>query len=375
MTMIRLAALCLVFALCACESATNAARPTDADTHERTDAGSADSEDDTTDAQVELCEPDRNIVYEPHTYLSLPDPLDASATVGVADPHVIKVGSTWYLYGTLSSVDLAVWASEDLTSWRCEGTVWMPQPGTWNDEGNIWAPHVEAGADGRFYLYYSANMRIGVAVSDTPEGPFEEVYDRPFVGDGYGGVGDGERHDTGLMPDPEESAIDAFVLRASDGSLTFYFAGYTPFSSIFAVPMIDYVTLANEPPVLLIEPIIPSWEGFINEGPWVVEHEGRFHLMYSGNGADVHLYGVGVAIGDDPLGPFTKRDDNPILRRNEAIDLYGPGHHSLAPGADCDLLMFYHSKLSEERGWPRNVRYVPVYFDATGGIQLEGGQP
>jgi GH43 family beta-xylosidase len=97
--------------------------------------------------------------------------------------------------------------------------------------------------------------------------------------------------------------------------------------------------------------------------------------MYSGNGADTADYGVGIAEGSTPLGPFTKREDNPILHAAPQAQFYGPGHHSVVEGAEGDLLMFYHTKVAPELGYDRRIRYVPVSFSADGPLTLDVPQP
>ena len=315
--------------------------------------------------------------YSPHTALDIPAQLDIEGVADLADPHVIKVGATWHLYATNSKVDLEVWLSEDLAHWTSGGTIWSPTPESWNAEGQVWAPHVEQ-AKGGFYLYYTAAMMIGVAYSDSPLGPFEEVYDHPLAGGGFGGVGDGVFEYRGTEQsdlDFAEFTIDAFVLAADDGSLTFYATAYTPLSIIRATPMTDYVTLPDVSPKTVLEPDAGSWELFGMEGPWVLEHDGSYHLMYSGNLAETADYAVGVAVGATPLGPFVKREDNPLLHKSEEADFWGPGHHSIAAGACDDLLLFYHTKVSPEDGFDRRIRYAPVSFDESGLLQLDAPQP
>ncbi len=148
--------------------------------------------------------------------------------IGVADPDILKVGDSWYLYATTSTEDgFEAWSSDDLFSWTYEGFVWTPTPGSWNDHGAYWAPDLYQSANG-IYLYYTAGNKIGVARADTPLGPFVEVLDHPLIGNGYGGVGDGQFWGTPTDPipllDSDEHAIDAFLFEASDGSLTLYFS-------------------------------------------------------------------------------------------------------------------------------------------------------
>ena len=262
--------------------------------------------------------------------------------------RVVKVGDTWYLYATEPEPGYRAWASTDLVTWEDRGHAWTPTPGTWNAEGHPWAPHVMPGDDG-YYLYYTADEMIGVAWSPSPEGPFEEIYDHPLVGGGHGGV--------------EGHSIDAFVLVASDGSLTFYATQYTPFCSIIAIPMADMRTLFPAELVVVTEAEIWTWEAFINEGPWVNEVDGRFVLTYSGFGGDRAGYSLGYAVADSPLGPFEKSLDNPFLAQEPDKGFYGPGHHSIVEGFCGDLLLFYHTKVSPEPGWERRIRYAPVTFD------------
>lgn len=315
--------------------------------------------------------------YEPYTYLDLRRPDAPDVEVIVADPHVIEVAHRWYLYGTSSGDGFECWSSDDLADWRYEGLVWRPVPGSWNDEGNFWAPHVQVARDG-YYLYYTANLRIGVAFSPSPTGPFEELRDGPLVGDGAGGVGDGRKPFADgpfWFLDFDENAIDAAVYAGGDGSLTLYLSRNVPWSVIQAIPMVDYATLADEPPRTLLDGQLTSWEGAVREGPFVIEHAGRIHLMYSGNFYWSPSYAIGDAVGTSPLGPFQRRPDNPILAATPSGALVGPGHHSVVAGAHDDLLMFFHTKVSSANGDERRVRYVPISFDADGRVQLEVPPP
>lgn len=304
------------------------------------------------------------ITYDFHVPLPIPD------HGSLADPHVIKVDDTWYLYGTHSQTGFEVWSSSDLSIWVEGPTVWSPTL-PWQtraDQCGMWAPHVQSTADG-YYLYYTANCRIGVAHSKSPLGPFEEVHQVPLVGNGQGGIGDGELADDPLY-DWDDMAIDAFLLQNSQGALLLYFTALSPLSELYGVPMSDFVTLQGAPTKLLAAEV-QSWEGLIREGAWVIERGGKYHLMYSGNQYDTVDYGVGVASSLSPLGPFVRDERNPILKSNLATEIFGPGHHSVVAGANNDLILFYHTKVESTRGDARLVRYGPLWFDAAGTLQVE----
>jgi hypothetical protein len=62
---------------------------------------------------------------------------------------------------------------------------------------------------------------------------------------------------------------------------------------------------AGEPRIVL-QPEC-EWEtrnGHVTEGPWMIKHDGRYYLLYSGSGADTPDYAVGYATSTSPLGPF-----------------------------------------------------------------------
>ncbi|MBQ4607951.1 MAG: family 43 glycosylhydrolase, partial [Clostridia bacterium] len=110
----------------------------------------------------------------------------------------------------------------------------------------------------------------------------------------------------------------------------------------------DLLSTVGEP-VLLTQPDVP-WETVSgdyrwNEGPYVVEHDGRYYLYYSGNYYASKEYSVGVAVADHPLGPYTKQANNPILRHietEEGVLVSGPGHNSFFCVGN-ELFTSYHT--------------------------------
>ncbi|MDP8257227.1 MAG: family 43 glycosylhydrolase [Candidatus Alcyoniella australis] len=292
------------------------------------------------------------IVAFPASVLGYSAPIDLPGAPSAADPHVLYHEGTYYLYPTtgFESDRLECWSSTDLEHWDYRGVIWGPVPAGWWNDGKIWAPHVERDPlSGRFYLYYTANEKIGMAVSDSPIGPFFDVFDHPFIGDGYGGC--------------EFNAIDAFIWREPDGRLFIYYVGYEPWATIRVSSMPDY---EHVDPwwIVLTRPLPLSWEGFINEGPWMFKRGNTYYLMYSGNGGNLPWYAIGFAVGSDPLGPFKKYVYNPILSTDVDRNFFAPGHHSLArtPEDPNQYLIFYHTKDSPLPGWERSVRIDRLQF-------------
>ena len=111
--------------------------------------------------------------------------------VSVHDPSIMKASDgKYYIFGS----HLAAASSEDLVHWDLidsgvrEDNVIIPDAMsemsdafTWAKTDTFWAPDVIQLADGRYYMYYcncevaSPLSALGIAVSDKPEGPYEDL--------------------------------------------------------------------------------------------------------------------------------------------------------------------------------------------------------
>lgn len=268
-------------------------------------------------------------------------------TVTMADPHVIRVDGVYYLYATTHTRGYDVYTSRDLVNWTNQGLAFNdPRRGAW-------APDVfhHKRGDGKFYLYYTDSIsgakpggpqkQIGVAVADSPLGPFE---------------------DKAVLV---TNAIDAHVFQDDDGTLYFYYVDLFKGFKIRGQRMSDPLTPEGDTKIL-IQPTAP-WEkasGHVTEGPWMLKRNGVYYLMYSGSGADSPHYAIGYATAKSPLGPFTKFAGNPIAQRDGTV--LGPGHHCVVEGPDRKLWMVYHQKWDDGINWKRFLAIDPLWFDAQG---------
>jgi beta-xylosidase len=255
--------------------------------------------------------------------------------VGPADPDVILSNGTYYLYCTGDNVSYRVYTSPDLVHWKKKGRVFKP------GEKGVWAPDVYADPkDGLFYLYYTVQKRIGVAVSTGPEGPF---VDRAKL---------------------VENAIDAHCFRDDDGRLYLYYVQFPGFR--ITMQRMRTPLEKEGDPVEILKPTEP-WEkksGHVTEGPFMLKHQGTYYLLYSGTGADSPDYGVGYATAKSPLGPFVKYSGNPIISRGGGV--FGPGHGCVVADAAGALWHVYHQQRDQEKGWHRFLCIDPLWFDGDG---------
>lgn len=281
--------------------------------------------------------------------LPIPAGTDGRTNADIADPHVIRVDDGWVLYATSPGHDLRAWHSSDLCSWSEGRVVW--EPDGWNERGMLWAPSVHPG-DGGWYLYYTADLKVGVAWSLDPLGPFEDLLDGPLLDPGPGGV-----------------AIDPFLLEEDDGRLSLY-STWSPTDALSVTPLADYAETAGEP-IPLLTPGDAAWEGPIAEAPWVARTDDAFALMYSGNETWTDRYAVGVATSGDARGPFERVGDEPFFASVERAGLYGPGHHSLVEEPDGSTLMFFHAHQGATGGFDRRVFMARVRLADPGVVVLD----
>ena len=253
--------------------------------------------------------------------------------IGPADPAVIRFEGTYYMYCTGDNTSYHVYTSQDLVHWTKGRKVFVP------GERNVWAPDVFRDPnDGRFYLYYTVNKRIGVAVAERPDAAFE---DRATL---------------------FENAIDAHMF-CEDGKYYLYYVQFPGFR-IHVQPMKTPLEKLGQP-VEILRPTEP-WEkvrGAVTEGPWMLKHKETYYLLYSGTGANSLDYAIGYATAAQPAGPFTKHPGNPVVHRTDSA--FGPGHGCVVTDRAGKLWSVYHQQKDDTKPWNRFICIDPLWFDGS----------
>ncbi|MDR6592874.1 family 43 glycosylhydrolase [Saccharothrix longispora] len=271
-----------------------------------------------------------------------------------ADPHIAHFGGRYYLYPTTDGY--AGWAapyykafsSADLVDWTDHGVVLDLRPDvSWADD-SAWAPAVVA-KNGRYYLYFSGGAtsgdtgkHLGVAVSDSPTGPFRDALGRPLVRAGaYAG-----------------QAIDPMVFTDDDGRSYLYWGNGAAHVVPLNADMVSFDPAA-------VRTITPS--GY-REATFVLKRAGTYYFMWSENDTRDEDYQVAYATGPSPLGPWTKR--GVVLRKRLEVGVKGPGHHSVvrAPGTDTWYAAYHRFAVPAGDGTNREVAIDRVAFNADGTI-------
>lgn len=93
-----------------------------------------------------------------------------------------------------------------------------------------------------------------------------------------------------------------------------------------------------------------DWEryGFwVNEGPAVIKHQGKLFLTYSASDTGPN-YCMGMLTADenaDLLDPLSwKKERYPVLKTDEKLEIYGPGHNSFTVDEEGNDIMVYHAR-------------------------------
>lgn len=239
----------------------------------------------------------------------------------------------------------------------------------------LWAPDA-AHKDGKYYLYFPLKdkndiFRIGVAVSDKPEGPFipeanpikgsfsidpavlEDIDGKYFIY--FGGLWGGQLQryrnnkaiECGAEPADEEAALCAKVALLSDDMLEF----------------------AEEPKdvVILDENGEPLKAGDHDrryfEGPWMHKYNGKYYFSYSTGNTHKLCY----AVGDTPYGPFTYKGVilTPVVGWTT--------HHSICEIEGKWYLFYHDSKPSGGKTWLRSIKVVELEYNEDGTIKTLDG--
>ncbi|WP_231943775.1 family 43 glycosylhydrolase [Aeoliella mucimassa] len=233
-----------------------------------------------------------------------------------ADPHVAVFGNKYWGYPSHStnpniqfhSFDFVAYSSTDLVKWeesepilKIEDISWIKEDGA--KDHWLWAPGI-AEKNGKYYLYFSVGpqnptpSRIGVAVSDAPDGKFEDI-GQPLLtgGDGF-------------------EAIDPMVFQDKDGTAYFY-AGGSAGAKLRVFRMKPNMIEFDE------EIKVDTPPNF-TEGAFMHEIDGTYYLSYSHGGWNNPNYSVHYATAKSPVGPWEYH--GAILTSGPKHK--GPGHHS-----------------------------------------------
>ena len=357
-----LAVLLLLLLLSACDG-----RDTPADTPEITaDTETTASPEETTEAPTTppVTEPPTEEVTEQETFL--PDDPNADYVYikvqnpiheGGCDPWVYLHEGSYYSRGR----GISVAKMSSLHTLVPKGTAVFDPPKWTEYSEELWAPELHY-LNGEWYIYvaasdgYSSNHRMFVlkGTSQNPRGRYEMV---------------------GQITDPSNKwAIDGTVMELN-GEMYFLWSGWEGDKdgrqNLYIAHMSDPCTIDSER--VMISTPEHNWETVewpdVNEGPTVLQHDGKTFGVYSASGSwgDYYCLGMRTLTGEDPMDPASwTKESRPVFTRRTDV-CYGPGHCSFSTAVDGSVWMIYHGNQVSDTGWDgRSVWIAPVTFDENG---------
>jgi len=275
-----------------------------------------------------------------------------------ADPEAVIFNKTFWIYPTFSApydkqVFLDCFSSPDLVNWTKHEKILDTASVKWAKRA-MWAPAIVE-KDGQYFLFFGANDiqsdketgGIGVAVADSPAGPFKDYLGKPLI----------DRFHNGAQP------IDQFVFKDKDGQYYMIYGGWRHCN--IARLKSDFTGFEPFADGSTFKEITP--EGYV-EGPTMFIRNGKYYFMWSEGGWTGPDYSVAYAIADSPFGPFTRIDK--ILKQDPSIAT-GAGHHSVIklPKKDAWYIVYHRRPLTETDGNSRETCIDKLEFDKNGHIK------
>ena len=270
-----------------------------------------------------------------------------------ADPDILYSEQTdkYYIYPTSDGYEgwggtyFKAFSSVDLKEWTDEGIVLDLQQDVDWAKRNAWAPCIIEKKVGRnkykYYYYFTAAQRIGVAVGDNPTGPFADS-GKPLVDFKPAGVTGGQEIDPEVFHDP-----------VSGKDYLYWGNGYLAVAELRQ----DMVSL-KPGSVRVLTP-----DATFREAVTVFYRDGLYYFLWSENDTRDADYRVRYATSLSPLGPLDIPVNNIVLAKDTAQGIFATGHNSVLHVPESDeWYIVYHRfshpngiSMGRAAGWHREV--------------------
>ncbi len=225
------------------------------------------------------------------------------------DPAPVVFGDELYVFtgcdrdGDNDFYKMTGWqcfSTKDMKNWTDHGRILEDTSFSWCGANDAWASQcIER--NGRYYFYFTTTNKsgggraIGVAVADSPEGPYKDVLGKPLCG-------------------PNWNYIDPTVMIDDDGQAWLMFGNPTCY---YVKLKDDMITLDGE-----IKSFDMTEQAFgphtaansddkrtcaYGEGPWICKHDNLYYLVYAAFVGKDSGESMAYATGPSPTGPWTYR--------------------------------------------------------------------
>lgn len=291
-----------------------------------------------------------------------------------ADPEIVYSHQTkkYYIYSTTDGQPgwggwyFTAYSSDDLKHWTYEGVILdlKSEQVPWAN-GNAWAPCIEeklVKGKYKYYFYYSGNPKngqgkqIGVAVADSPTGPFVDL-GHPIITESP--VGGGQQIDVDVFTDP-----------VSGKTYLYWGNGYMAGAELNK----DMVSIKKKALTVMTPEGGTLQDYAYREAPYVFYRNGLYYFMWSVDDTGSPNYHVAYGTSKSPLGPIEVAAQPVVLKQNPEQQIYGTAHNSVLqiPGTDEWMIVYHRINkwyLKDAPGVHREVCIDRLQFNDDGTIQ------
>lgn len=283
-----------------------------------------------------------------------------------ADPEILYSNKTakYYIYPTSdgfnnwSGTYFKTFSSTDLVNWKDEGKILDLEKDVSWAKRNAWAPTIiEKKVNGKYkyFYYFTAAQKIGVAVADDPAGPFKDS-GKALIASRPKGIKGGQEIDPDVFNDPK-----------TNKSYLYWGNGY-----MAVAPLNDDMISIDTSAIKIITP-----NNDFREGTEVFYRNGKYYFLWSEDDTRSENYRVRYGFSDSPTGKITIPENNLILAKDATQGIYGTGHNSVIKvnGRD-EWYMVYHRftrpkgiSMGDAAGFNREVCIDKMEFNSDGTIK------
>ena len=247
-----------------------------------------------------------------------------------------------------------VYSTQDMVNWQDHGSPLALETFSWGDD-RAWAGQTIE-RDGKFYWYICAHskisngMAIGVAVSDSPTGPFKDALGKPLFENGSW-----DHIDPTVMIDDDGQAWlmwgnpQCYYLKLNRDMISYE-------GELGKLPMTEE---AFGGPMMKEREKGKTYKDSYVEGPWLTKRNGTYQLLYAAGGVPEH---ISYSTAPSPTGPWKYAGEiMPLCDTNSFTN-----HCGVADYKGHSYFFYHTGKLPNGGGFGRSVAVEEFKYNADG---------
>ena len=247
-----------------------------------------------------------------------------------------------------------VYSTQDMVNWQDHGSPLALESFSWADD-RAWASQTIE-RDGKFYWYICAHsklsggMAIGVAVGDTPTGPFKDALGKPLFENGSW-----DHIDPTVFIDDDDQAWlmwgnpQCYYLKLNRDMISYE-------GELGKLPMTEE---AFGGPMMKEREKGKTYKDSYVEGPWLTKRNGVYQLLYAAGGVPEH---ISYSTAPSPLGPWKYAGEiMPLCDTNSFTN-----HCGVADYKGHSYFFYHTGKLPQGGGFGRSVAVEEFKYNADG---------